>query len=50
MREREILFFFFFLFFSSLIRKLGEEIGIILDLYTRERERNNNRGGQRRKE
>ncbi|CAL6289952.1 unnamed protein product [Bathycoccus prasinos] len=29
---------------------LGEEIGIILDLYTRERERNNNRGGQRRKE
>lgn len=48
-REREILFFFFFLFFSSL-NKLGEEIGIILDLYTRERERNNNRGGQRRKE
>jgi len=50
-REREILFFFFFLFFSSLnTYKLGEEIGIILDLYTRERERNNNRGGQRRKE
>jgi hypothetical protein len=39
-------------FFSFLLykRKLGEEIGIILDLYTRERERNNNRGGQRRKE
>ncbi|CAL6282506.1 unnamed protein product [Bathycoccus prasinos] len=44
---------------STIIRKkddletssrLGEEIGIILDLYTRERERNNNRGGQRRKE
>ena len=47
--ERDsLLLLLSFLFFFR--RKLGEEIGIILDLYTRERERNNNRGGQRRKE